>query len=75
MTIYKPLKKLADKAGEVAMQLAKGEKPEATSTINNGTTDVPSILLEVVTVTKDNMKDTVVKDGFHTEKQVYGNKK
>ena len=75
MTIYKPLKKLADKAGEVAMDLAKGQKPEAPTTLNNGTNDVPSILLDVVTVTKDNMKDTVVKDGFHTEKQVYGNKK
>ena len=75
MTIYKPLKKLADKAGEVAVALAKGEKPDAPSTINNGTSEVPSILLDVTTVTKDNMKDTVVKDGFHTEKQVYGNKK
>ena len=75
MTIYKPLKKLADKAGEVAVAMAKGDKPTAPTTINNGTTDVPSILLDVVTVTKDNMKDTVVKDNFHTEKQVYGNKK
>ena len=75
MTIYKPLKKLADKAGEVAMDLAKGKKPDAPSTINNGTTDVPSILLEVTTVTKDNMKATVIADNFHTEKQVYGNKK
>ncbi len=75
MTVYKPLKKLADRAGEVAIQLAQGKKPEATSTINNGSGEVPSILLEVVTVTKDNLEGTVVKDGFHTEKQVYGNKK
>ncbi len=75
MTIYKPLKQLATKAAEVAVDMAQGKKPEATSTVNNGMMDVPSILLDVVTVTKENMKDTVVKDGFHTEAQVFGSKK
>jgi D-xylose transport system substrate-binding protein len=32
---------------------------------------VPSILLDVVVVTKDNMMDTVVKDGFHKAAEVY----
>jgi D-xylose transport system substrate-binding protein len=32
---------------------------------------VPSILLDVVVVTKDNMKDTVIKDGFHKAAEVY----
>ena len=32
--------------------------------MNNGKVDVPSVLLTPVAVTKDNVKDTVVKDGF-----------
>jgi D-xylose transport system substrate-binding protein len=32
---------------------------------------VPSILLDVVVVTKENMMDTVVKDGFHKAADVY----
>ena len=75
MSIYKPLKQLANKAAEAAVDMAQGKKPETTSTVNNGMMDVPSILLDVVTVTKDNMRDTVVKDGFHTEAQVFGSKK
>lgn len=75
MTIYKPLKLLANKAAEVAVGMAQGKMPETTSTVNNGMMDVPSILLDVVVVTKDNMKDTVVKDGFHTQAQVFGSKK
>ena len=75
MTVYKPLKQLATKAAEVAVEMAKGQKPETTATVNNGMMDVPAILLDVVTVTKDNMKDTVIKDGFHPETKVYGAKK
>lgn len=75
MTVYKPLKQLATKAADVAVDMAKGQKPETTATVNNGMMDVPSILLDVVTVTKDNMKDTVVKDGFHPEAKVYSAKK
>ena len=36
------------------------------SKVNNGTKDVPSVLLTPVAVTKDNIKTTVVADGFWT---------
>jgi D-xylose transport system substrate-binding protein len=42
----------------------------AGKTTNNGTIDVPSVLLTPVAVTKDNIKDTVVKDGFWTVDQI-----
>ncbi len=32
--------------------------------MNNGKREVPTIMLEPVLVTKDNIKGTVVKDGF-----------
>ena len=39
MTVYKPIKPLADKAAEWAVQLVKGKKPtDANATENNGST-------------------------------------
>jgi D-xylose transport system substrate-binding protein len=71
MTIYKPVSQLAKQAAETAIRMAKGRPIIAASKTNNGKTDVPSILLDVVIVTKDNMRDTVVKDGFHKEAEIY----
>lgn len=73
MTVYKPIKPLATKAAEVAVALAKGEKPQTTATVNNGKKDVPSILLEPIVVDKSNVVDTVVKDGYHKLEDVYAN--
>ncbi len=64
MTVYKPVANQALKAAEEAVQLAKGEKPVADTTISNGKINVPAILLKPVAVTKENIKSTVVKDGF-----------
>ena len=65
MTIYKPLKKLADYAGEVAVQIAKGGTVPHAHTLDNGFKQVPSVFKDIVVVTKDNMMETVVADGFH----------
>jgi D-xylose transport system substrate-binding protein len=51
-------------AAEEAVRLAKGEKTHADSTTSNGKTTVPTIMLKPVVVTRDNIKATVVKDGF-----------
>ncbi|MCX6149502.1 MAG: substrate-binding domain-containing protein [Ignavibacteriales bacterium] len=79
VTIYKPVKQLAEVSAEVAVGLALGEKPEAIAKrlgftlqkINNGYKDVPSIFLEPVFVTKDNINETVIKDGWQTLEKVY----
>jgi D-xylose transport system substrate-binding protein len=71
MSIYKPLALLAGSAAELAVKLAKHEIIIAKQTVNNGKREVPSILNEVVTVTRDNMVDTVIKDGFHPFDEVY----
>ncbi|HZO06299.1 MAG TPA: ABC transporter substrate-binding protein, partial [Solirubrobacterales bacterium] len=39
-------------------------KDKVTEEVNNGKTDVPAVLLEPVAVVKDNIKDTVIKEGF-----------
>ncbi len=70
MTIYKPVANEAEVAAEEAVRLAKGEKTRANRTINNGKVDVPAILLKPIVVTKDNIKTTVVQDGFQTLKSI-----
>jgi D-xylose transport system substrate-binding protein len=65
MTVYKPIKPLADKAAEWAVGLVQGKKPtDATAKENNGKIDVPTIKLDVTPVTVANVKSTVIKDGF-----------
>jgi len=66
MTVYKPVANEAAVAAEEAVRLAKGESARANRAINNGKVDVPAILLRPVVVTRDNIKATVVKDGFQT---------
>ncbi|HLM43132.1 MAG TPA: substrate-binding domain-containing protein, partial [Myxococcaceae bacterium] len=67
MTVYKAIKPEAEVAAELAVALAKGQPAPAgkvNAKVNNGQKDVPSILLAPVSVTKDNVKSTVVADGF-----------
>ncbi len=71
MTVYKPVSQLATKAAEAAVSLAKKEKVETNGKVNNGKINVPSILLEPVTVDKSNLDDTVIKDGFQKREEVY----
>lgn len=66
MTVYKPLKTLATNAARIAVAVARGEKPDATSTVDNGLKQVPSIFEQIVSVNKDNLQSTVVADGFHS---------
>jgi D-xylose transport system substrate-binding protein len=73
MTVYKAIKPEASDAAELAVALAKGQAVPSDLTItktNNGTTDVPSIILTPVAVTKDNIKSTVVADGFWTTAEI-----
>ena len=64
MTVYKAVKKEADAASKLAIALAKGQKPTAAQSTDNKGTKTPSVLLQPVSVTKANIKDTVIKDGF-----------
>jgi D-xylose transport system substrate-binding protein len=71
MTVYKAIKAEAEAAAELAVSLAKGETPSgADDKIDNGTKQVPSILLTPVAVTKDNIQDTIIKDAFWTADQI-----
>ncbi|ATB43075.1 conjugal transfer protein TraF [Cystobacter fuscus] len=73
MTVYKAIKTEGEIAAEVAVALLRtGQPPEGriNGKVNNGMKDVPSILLPAQVVTKDNVKSTVVADGFWTPAQI-----
>jgi D-xylose transport system substrate-binding protein len=73
MTVYKPIKPLADNAAAIAVKLAKGESVPASLTPdkeNNGNKEVPTKTLDITAVTKDNVNATVIKDGYWTAAQV-----
>jgi len=73
VTIYKPIKKLAVAAAKAAIEMAQKKQPsELNSKVNNGKIDVPSILLMPIQVDKNNMKEVIVADGFHSEADIYG---
>lgn len=72
MTVYKPLKMLANRAAEVAVRMANGQPVIANASVNNGMIDVPTIAEQITATTKDNMMETVIKDGFHSYEDVYG---
>lgn len=73
MTIYKPIKSIAQKAAEIAVAMGKGEDVQANKTIFDGKYTVPFYSLETYTVTKENMMEVIIKDGFHSFEDVYKN--
>jgi D-xylose transport system substrate-binding protein len=69
-TVYKAIKAEAEAAAALAIALLNGEEAtSATGSVNNGTVDVPSVLLVPVSITKANVAD-VIADGFQTREAV-----
>jgi D-xylose transport system substrate-binding protein len=64
MTVYKPLGSQAKQAADAAVALAKGEAVKTAGSFTVGNKTIPAILLSPVVVTKDNVMQTVIKDGF-----------
>jgi len=69
MTVYKPLRPLARAAAATAVQMAKGEKVEGTSTVDNGMKQVQAILFSPTTIHKD-LIPILYSDRFLTPAQV-----
>jgi D-xylose transport system substrate-binding protein len=70
MTVYKPVRKLANLAAETAVALIQGRPVQPTSSVDNGARQVPALFVDVITVNKDNLLSTVVADGFHRADEV-----
>ncbi|NEY72432.1 substrate-binding domain-containing protein [Bacillus mesophilus] len=71
MTVYKPIRTLAQTAAEIAVKLAKGEDVIETRKVNNGRIEVPSTLLSPIAVEGSNIDETIIADGFHSREDVY----
>ncbi|MEV6881080.1 sugar ABC transporter substrate-binding protein [Streptomyces sp. NPDC051135] len=69
MSVFKSYPKEAETAAEMAVALAKGESLDsiANDKVDSATAKgVPAVIVPVVSLTKDNIKETVIKDGFYT---------
>lgn len=71
MTVYKPIEIEAGNAARAAVALARGEEVKTTLSVKDGNSEIPAILFDPVMVTKDNLDDTVIQDGFHLKEEVY----
>src|SRR5690606_39879715 len=75
MTVYKPIKELAYRAAEIAMDFAHGKKPKKSSKLKTGEIEVDAILLNPTVVDKQNYRKTVVQDGHVSMSEVHSNLK
>lgn len=67
MTVYKPIRLLAPAAARIVDTWLHGKKFTSSTTTPNGAGNVPSVIEPVTTVTKKNIKSTVLKDGYVTK--------
>ncbi len=66
ITIYKPIVRQAEAAAEAAVSLAQGKTVNTNGTQVSDGRSVPAIFFYPAVVTKDNVRETVIKDGFQT---------
>ena len=71
-TIFKDTRLLAEQAVTAAVAFLEGNEPEAndTETYDNGVKVVPSYLLPVVTVYKDDIQKELIDSGYYTADEV-----
>ena len=65
-TISKPIKIVAEKSAEVAVQLLNGETPEPDATLFN----TPSALFVPTVVTKENVKEVIFDGGIYKPEEI-----
>ena len=71
MTVYKAVRAEAFAAAELAVTLLNGEEPAGVdAAVDNGTNDIPSLLLVPVTTTATNIEETVIADGFRSAEEI-----
>lgn len=75
MTVYKPVERLATRAAQASVTLARGEELKAGDIIvlENGGYEVSYIGLEPVSVNRDNINEVIIGSGFHLKEDVYLN--
>jgi D-xylose transport system substrate-binding protein len=70
MTVYKPIKTISGPTAHIVDLFLHGKTFTSGTMTSSGAGGVPSVIKPVETVTKANMKQTVIKDGFVTKAQL-----
>ncbi|MBW6536008.1 MAG: substrate-binding domain-containing protein [Mariniphaga sp.] len=71
-TIYKPIEKMAATAAELAIVFGKtGEFEKTFQTVSNGARLVPAVFHNGMVVNRENLKLTVISEGYQTEAEIF----
>jgi D-xylose transport system substrate-binding protein len=79
LEIWKPIKPLAFRAADLAIEIAKAPESNIVDIIgehkliDNGFGKIPTIITPVFAVSKDTIDKTLIEGGFYTREQVYQN--
>ncbi len=73
MTVYKPIRKIAKTAAQIAMLMARNKIIDADSIIyfDNNKVSVPTILLKTIPLDKNNLESVITSDGYITQQQLF----
>ncbi|MCW3804191.1 substrate-binding domain-containing protein [Plebeiibacterium marinum] len=73
VTVYHPLKITAEKAAEIALEMAKGKslKDFVNSTEFNGVKEVPTHRVNSIAITKDNIDKVLIDGGVYKRDELY----
>jgi D-xylose transport system substrate-binding protein len=74
MTVYKAIKKEADAAAKIAIDLINGKTPSVSDKIDNGSKTIPAQFETPVAVTKDNIKDYIGEPDFPKREEICAGK-
>lgn len=73
ISLYHPLKEIGYKTAELAVDMARGEnlKKHKTSMTNNGLKEVPTLNINSIPVTIENIDKVLIEGGAYTREQIY----
>ena len=72
MTIFKDSKLIAGAGVEAIDAFLSGGTPAYNGVLNNGTADINAVLVDMIVVTKDNIKEIFIDGGVFTEEEING---
>ncbi|NLX73443.1 MAG: sugar ABC transporter substrate-binding protein, partial [Bacteroidales bacterium] len=73
ITMYHPFKEIGYTAAEVAIALIKGERLDDFNVVytDNGLKEVPTVQINSIPVTRDNLDLVLIEGGVYTRDEVY----
>lgn len=72
MTILKPSARIAGAAAEAIDAFLSGNTPAWTGSVNNGAGEINAALVDMITITADNLQTEIIDAGIFTEAEING---